>query len=156
MTEVFRLIDQFLVDWTSEHPASRPLQLPPGTAVVPPGGRASDELRAYLTGVIAFIDGHRVQMCALQSIFAALHDDEGNAAAYGSETDRAVLGHLEEILRRGQQSGEFRAFDTLVMAAAIQRPLERLPLLLRSEPNLDLRRYADEVVTLFDLATRAT
>lgn len=154
VAEVYASIDRFLTDWASQEPASRPLRWPPGEPVRPSTGSASDALRAYLTGVVAFVDGHRTRMRALQSIFAALHDEPGNDAAYDADTDRGVLGHIQDILRRGQASGEFRAFDTFVMAATIQRSLDRLPFQLRTKPDLDLPAYADELVTLFDLATR--
>lgn len=81
--------------------------------------------------------------------------EEAKGAAYDAATDRGVLDHIRGILRRGQEGGEFREFDTLVMAAAIQRSLNGLPLLLRTDPGLDLAVCAEELVTLFDLATRA-
>ncbi|MGC0316715.1 TetR/AcrR family transcriptional regulator [Kitasatospora acidiphila] len=80
----------------------------------------------------------------------------GPAAGYDAGTEREVLGHLQRILAAGQQAGEFRPFDTFVMAAAVQRSLDGLPFLLRTEPGLDLGHYAEELVTIFDLATRRT
>jgi hypothetical protein len=41
------------------------------------------------------------------------------------------------------------------MAVAIQRALDGLPFLLRADPDQDLNAYAEELVTLFDLATRS-
>ncbi|OEV31615.1 hypothetical protein AN219_03990 [Streptomyces nanshensis] len=153
VADVYASINRFLAERAVEEPASRPIGQPPGEPAQP--YTASDELRAYITGVVAFVDGHRTRMSALQSVFAALHDEEGNPAAYDAATDRGVLGHIQDILRRGQEDGEFRAFDTLVMAATLQRSLNGLPFLRRTEPDLDLPSYAEELVTLFDLATRA-
>ncbi|MDP9075014.1 MAG: hypothetical protein M3N98_12795 [Actinomycetota bacterium] len=65
-----------------------------------------------------------------------------------------MVSPIEEILRQGQQSGEFRDFDLRVMASVIQRSVDGLPVLMASVPDLDVDRYAREVVTLFDLATR--
>ncbi|HWM38382.1 MAG TPA: TetR/AcrR family transcriptional regulator [Streptomyces sp.] len=155
VADVYASIDRFLAERASEEPASRPIRQPRGEPSRPFTGSASDELRAYIAGVVAFVDGHRTRMRALQSIFAALHDEEGNEAAYDGATDRGVLAHVQEILRRGQASGEFRTFDTFVMAATVQRSLGGLPLLLQTKPDLDLPAYADELVTLFGLATRA-
>lgn len=155
VAEVYDSIDRFLAERASEDTASRPIRQPRGEPP-PPAGSAFGELRAYITGVVAFVDRYGTRMRALQSVFAALHDEEGNPAAYGPATDRGVLGHLEVILQRGQESGEFRSFDTFVMAAAVQRSLSGLPFLLRTEPDLDLAAYARELVTLFDLATRAS
>jgi hypothetical protein len=79
-------------------------------------------------------------------------DDTASGGDTGTERD--VLGHLLRILAAGQEAGEFRSFDTYVMAATVQRSLDGLPFLLRTEPELDLAHYAEELVTLFDLATR--
>ncbi|WUI00695.1 TetR family transcriptional regulator [Spirillospora sp. NBC_00431] len=153
VAHIFGSIDRFMVGWADVEPASRPINQPSGTPRLPSGGPASAELRAYITGTAAFIDRHRTQMRALQSIFAALHDDTGNEARYAPETYRAVLGHIQGILRRGQADGEFRDFDTLIMAATIQRSLDGLFFLLQAEPGLDLAKSAEEMVTLFNLAT---
>jgi hypothetical protein len=74
---------------------------------------------------------------------------------YDTGTERAALSPLEEILRAGQRSGEFRAFDPTVMATMIQRAVDGLPFLLAAQPDLDVPAYAAEVVTTFELATRA-
>ncbi|MDH6143705.1 AcrR family transcriptional regulator [Kitasatospora sp. GP30] len=137
-------------------------------------------LAAYIRGVTGFIAEHRPQMQALMSIFLERQGSErrgaegqgterrgaegqgaerqsaGPAAGYDAGTEREVLGHLQRILAAGQQAGEFRPFDTFVMAAAVQRSLDGLPFLLRTEPGLDLGHYAEELVTIFDLATRRT
>ncbi|TQF06990.1 TetR family transcriptional regulator [Kitasatospora acidiphila] len=132
-------------------------------------------LAAYIRGVTGFIAEHRPQMQALMSIFLEQQGTErrgtegrgaerqggegqgaGPAGGYDAGTEREVLGHLQRILAAGQQAGEFRPFDTFVMAAAVQRSLDGLPFLLRTEPGLDLGHYAEELVTLFDLATRRT
>ncbi|WNI30547.1 hypothetical protein [Streptomyces sp. ITFR-6] len=63
---------------------------------------------------------------------------------------------MRQVLAEGQRAGEFREFDTFVMATTIQRSIDGLPFLLRSEPDLDLAAYAEELVELFDRATRAT
>lgn len=160
VADVYASIDEFLAERAAREPASRPIQQPSGVPPLPFTGSASDELRAYLTGVVAFVDGNRTRMRALQSVFAALHDEEASeaakGAAYDAATDRDVLEHIQGILRRGQEGGEFREFDTFVMAATVQRSLGGLPFLLRTKPDLDLPAYADELVTLFDLATRSS
>jgi AcrR family transcriptional regulator len=109
---------------------------------------AAGRLRAYIEGNIEFIGSHRSQMKALLYIFLSggLH--------YDGTTDHTVTSHVEEILRQGQDGGEFRDFDRRVMATAIQRAIDGLPLLLESTPDLDLGAYANELVTLFDLGTR--
>lgn len=119
------------------------------TARVRAAEGAAAMLRAYITGVVSYVDGHRAGMRALVEIVL------NGAMPYGPGEDRQVVAPLEEILRAGQRSGEFRAFDPVVVATAIQRSLDGLPFLLAAEPDLDCGAYAAELVTLFELGTRA-
>jgi AcrR family transcriptional regulator len=109
---------------------------------------AAESLATHIRAGVEFIGTHRTQMKAMLAIFLSggLH--------YDAATDRSVVSPIEEILRDGQAAGEFRDFDTRVMATTIQRAIEGLPFLLDSEPDLDLDAYAGELTTLFELATR--
>lgn len=111
---------------------------------------AADALRTYIQANAAFIGTHRIQMKAFLDIFmnGGLHYDE--------TTELTVVSPVEEILRRGQENGEFRPFDTRVMAVVIQRAVDGLPFLLATYPDVDVDAYAREVVTLFELATQRT
>src|ERR671917_274307 len=93
---------------------------------------------------------HRAAMAALTEIF--LH----GGVQYGPAEEHAATSPLEQILRAGQASGVFRAFDPTIMAALVQRSVDGFPLLLASRPDLDPGAYAAEVTTAFDLATRAS
>jgi AcrR family transcriptional regulator len=107
-----------------------------------------DALRLYIEGNCAFIAGHRTEMKALLEIFL------NGGFSYGASEEREVLSPLGEILRVGQDAGEFRGFDVKVMGTLIQRAVDGLPFLLANEPDLDIAAYAREVVVAFDLATR--
>lgn len=109
-------------------------------------------LATYIRSLVDYIAAHRPQMQALMSIFLE-HRFEDQTSSYDSDSDRRATAALEEILRAGQCNGEFRPFDVFVMATTIQRALDGLPFTLRAYPDLDLDRYAEELVTLFDLAT---
>jgi AcrR family transcriptional regulator len=111
---------------------------------------AGGRLRAYIEGNIEFTADNRSRMRALLEIFL------NGGFAYDSDDDEVVVSHVEEILRQGQRDGEFRDFDPRVVAAAVQRAVESLPFMLRSSPDLDCVGYARELVTLFELGTRAT
>lgn len=152
--DVYRSINEFLIGRMEAEPATRPIQQPPDLPAQPPPESASAEVSAYITGVVRYLDGHRTRMRAFQSIVAALHDEAKNPAVVQADPHGAVMSYVQDILRRGQHSGEFRAFDPLVVATMIQRPLEALPLLLESRPELDLEAYAAELVTAVGLATR--
>lgn len=154
IADVYRSINDSLIERMRAAPATRPIQPPSDRPAQPPPESAGAELSAYIIGVVRYLDGHRTRMRAFQSIVAALHDEAKNPAVVQADPHGAVMSHVQDILRRGQDSGEFRVFDPLVMATMIQRPLEALPLLLESRPELDLDAYAAELVTAVDLATR--
>ncbi|NUS03635.1 MAG: TetR family transcriptional regulator [Nonomuraea sp.] len=111
---------------------------------------ASGTLRAYIEGYIEFVATHRTQMKALLGIFLS-----GALSVNPGETELVTVQPVEQLLIDGQKSGEFRDFDPVVLAAAIQRSLDGVPMLVESRPDLDLAACARELATVFDLATRA-
>ena len=154
VVDIYRSIDEFLLARADADPATRPIVGPAAGPALPAPESASAELRAYVTGVVAYIDAHRSRMRAIRSISAAVHDEPGSPAAGQAHPRSPVMSHLQEILRRGQAGGELRTFDPLVLATMVQQPLEGLPLLLQNRPDLDLGQYAAELATAIDLATR--
>lgn len=102
-------------------------------------------LRAYIEGSVEFAGAHGEQMKALLEILGA------TGLRYDEAADPAVVPVLEDILRRGQDSGSFRAFDVRVMAMAVQRTLEGVAY---SATGPEGPGYARELVALFELATR--
>ncbi|WP_248958255.1 TetR/AcrR family transcriptional regulator [Sphaerisporangium perillae] len=111
-------------------------------------------LRTYIEALVGYIATHRAQMRALMEIFLNFRG-EGGTRSYDAATDLGVLAPIEEILRWGQGAGEFREFDTRVMAQAVQRAIDGLPFLLEADPDRDVQADAAELATLFGLATRA-
>ena len=109
---------------------------------------ASAALRTYIDGNVRFAATHHTQMRALLNIFISGDLD------YDENAEQEAVSPIEEILRWGQQTGEFRDFDVRVMATSLQRSVEGPTFLLDREPGLDLDSYVEELVTLFDLATR--
>jgi AcrR family transcriptional regulator len=110
-------------------------------------------LEAYIVGVVEFMVAYPTKMKALLGIFLDFRTDDGGRS-YDENTEQSTTSRLEDILRSGQASGEFRQFDTYVMAVTVQRAVDGLPFLLEGRPDLDLRAYARELVVLFDHATR--
>jgi AcrR family transcriptional regulator len=108
----------------------------------------AEALEAYIRGVTEFIAAHRRPMKAVLEIFLS------GGISYTTDTELVALSPVEGILRDGQAAGEFRQFDPRIMAAVIQRAIDGLPFLLETHPDIDLGRYADELVTTFTLATR--
>ncbi len=109
---------------------------------------AAAQLRAYIEATVQFISDNRAPMKALTEILLA------GALEYSADDDAEAGAPLEELLRRGQDAGEFRSFDPVVMAAAIQRCVDGLPFLLERRPQLDCTAYARELAMLFELGTR--
>jgi len=111
------------------------------------GESAAERLRTYLEASIEFIDAHRGEMRALLEIFF------NAGGVYDTEPEQTVRSEIEQILRDGQASGEFREFDVSVMATLVQRAIDTLPFELATQPGLDVSRYSAEVATVFRLAT---
>jgi AcrR family transcriptional regulator len=109
---------------------------------------AAGMLRAYIEGVVEFVAANRSRMKALLELLLS------GAMDYSPSDDAAVVSHVEQILRHGQQRGEFRDFDPGIIAATVQRSVDGLPFLLEPTPDLDPAAYARELVTLFELGTR--
>jgi AcrR family transcriptional regulator len=114
-------------------------------------GSPTEMLAAYISGVVEFIGSHRTEMKALLEIFLSWR----GGTSYGPEEERSTTGHLEAILRAGQEAGEFRQFDVGVMAMTVQRAVDGLPFALETRPDLDLDLCARELVTLFHKAVVA-
>lgn len=124
-----------------------------------PETTASGALRGYLEANIQYIAEHRTEMKALLGIFlsGALRAEDAESEEEPAQVPTGVppLSPVEQILRDGQEAGEFRQFDTMLVATSIQRTIEGIPMLLESRPDLDLEACARELVTMFDLAVRA-
>jgi TetR/AcrR family fatty acid metabolism transcriptional regulator len=115
---------------------------------------AAGMLRAYLTTNLEFLGTHRNYVQALLNIAAGARADDGKAIfEFGLVSERSVH-ELEKLLRHGQERGEFRDFSTRVMAVTIRSAIDGLAPHLSVDPKLDLKALANELATMFDLATR--
>ncbi|MGC7096688.1 TetR/AcrR family transcriptional regulator [Amycolatopsis lurida] len=106
------------------------------------------QLRAFIAANVEFAGSHRTHLLAMLDVARAEPADGPDPLL------EADLRGLAELLRAGQRLGEFREFDPDVMAMAIRSARDGLLLKLRAEPDLDLAVYTEELLTLFDLATR--
>jgi TetR/AcrR family transcriptional regulator, fatty acid metabolism regulator protein len=114
---------------------------------------ATARLQAYLRSNIAYIAAHRLQMMAIIDIVLNVRTKDGQLR-YHPGSEKPDLEALEAILRQGQADGEFRAFDLRVMAVTIRGAIDAVGRFLVAHPTLDGETYAQELVTLFDRATR--
>ena len=109
-------------------------------------------LRTYIQTNVEYIGTHRLQMLAIREIVLNFRPADGKLRSVLLK-ESSILDAIEAILRKGQQDGEFRAFDLRVMAITIRQAIDVVPRLLAANPNLDVEAYARELVTLFDRAT---
>lgn len=111
-----------------------------------------ERLHAYIEGRVLFLDTHRAHMLALFEIWTGVRRADGGLRFdEGDATD--TVDAITRMLQAGQESGEFGAFDAEVMAMAIRQAIDGVLLTLRTKPDLDLNRYAAELVSLFARAT---
>ncbi|MFH8985813.1 TetR/AcrR family transcriptional regulator [Streptomyces varsoviensis] len=91
---------------------------------------------------------------AMAEICRNERDAEG-VLRHGTEvTARANVDALEPILRAGQESGEFRQFDTGLMALTLKSAIDAAIVRMARPPRLSLPQCVRELTTLARLATR--
>jgi TetR/AcrR family transcriptional regulator, fatty acid metabolism regulator protein len=107
----------------------------------------------YLGAWVDYYRTHRREMMAIAELWTSFRDANGHphldARTLGSE--RALV---EAALSAGQAEGTLGDFSTRVMAVTLKAALDGLLAQLALEPALDLDAYRDELVALFDRATR--
>lgn len=111
-------------------------------------------LRAYIDSNLEFLAAHHNQILALMNIAVSANAHDDKPAADLVPSFELAVAELENLLRYGQQRGEFREFRTRVIAVTLRNAIDGLAAMLSADPNLDLKAYASELATLFDLATR--
>jgi TetR/AcrR family fatty acid metabolism transcriptional regulator len=114
---------------------------------------ATTKLQTYLRSHLAYIAAHRMQMAALIDIVLNVRTKEGQLR-YRPGSEQPQLQALEAMLRKGQAEGSLRDFDPHVMALSIRGAIDAAGRFFVADPTLDGEMYAQELVTLFDRATR--
>jgi AcrR family transcriptional regulator len=113
-------------------------------------------LRAYIESNLAFMREHRNYMVAVVEILRnGAFTTDGGRRVDGRDVDVATR-LLEVQLARLQAEGELRSdFDPGLMAVAIRATIDVVPHRLVLDRDFDIDKYASEIATVFDLATRA-
>ena len=115
---------------------------------------ARAKLSTFIESNVEFIGTHREHMVALLEILINSRPEDGRPFLEAATLEPRLSG-LERILRSGQEEGEFRQFDTRVMAVTITQAIDGLLTpQLAADPDLDLDSYARELTTTFERATR--
>lgn len=110
-------------------------------------------LRAYIEANLEFMRDHRNNVIAMIEIARSA---EGRRSYQDDAAVVNAVGALEHGLSGFQTAGQLRPdFDPRAMAIAIRAAIEAASPLLASDPAFDVDGYARQIVTVFDLATRA-
>ena len=131
-----------------------------------PAVRAADTARAKLVAYIRangrFIDENRTAAMAMYEMFIGYRSPEGkrldqvmveSVAANPPEGDLAELDPAW-IFELGRRSGEFRAFPVAAMVMALRQSIDGAVMFLVRDKGFDVIGYCEEVVTIFDTATK--
>jgi AcrR family transcriptional regulator len=115
---------------------------------------AAGMLRAYIESNLEFLAAHRNHIAAVMNIAVGARHNDGKPVIDLGLTFNPSVAALEKMLRSGQERGEFREFSTRVMAVTIRNAIDSLVALLAADAELDIKLYANELATLFNIATR--
>lgn len=118
------------------------------------GESARQTLRLFIEASVGFIAAHPAYLVAVMNIVRASRSESGGDR-YDPMIHAPREAGLGNILRWGQEGGEFRPFAVPVMVTTIVEALDAVPPALARDPALDLAAYAAELAELFDRATRA-
>jgi TetR/AcrR family transcriptional regulator, fatty acid metabolism regulator protein len=116
---------------------------------------ASEKVRAHVTAIADHMEQHRNDLSALGQIFSNFRTPDGKQR-YGMHTSAELLQVLDDIYAEGQRNGEFRAFDTRVMAVTHQSAVEAMFAYWDVHPDIDLSEYADSLVDLLTTSASTT
>lgn len=112
-----------------------------------------DKLHTYILSSLAYQDKHREQYHALlEIIFNARTPDNIPYYKLNDGEEEPLLIQLQAILRNGQEQSEFREFNVLVMANAIQSAIVEYVGNPTLSAKIDPTTYSEELVALFDRA----
>jgi len=115
---------------------------------------AAGMLRAYIESNLEFLGTNLNHIRAVMNIAVGARGDDGKPMVDLTVSFEPAVRELENLLRSGQERGEFREFSTRVMAVTIRNAIDSLAPILAADPKMDLKLYAKELATTFDIATR--
>lgn len=124
---------------------------------------AAGKLAAYIRANAAFIGGNRTAAIAMLEIVTSYRSDDGlrldqvaakSVRQHQPTGDLALLDPLA-IFTEGVRSGEFRALSARFMKNALRAALDGAVWEIARDPGYDVFGYGEELVTMFDLATKA-
>jgi TetR/AcrR family transcriptional regulator, fatty acid metabolism regulator protein len=117
----------------------------------------SAELETYLRTNVEYMAVHPKHLKAVVEIVISARDNKGKRKfdITSVEWMEGEINRLVDILKRGQESGEFRSFDSRLMAISIRGAIENIAMYLLTYSDTDVAEYARELTELFMRATIA-
>jgi AcrR family transcriptional regulator len=123
---------------------------------------ATGKLHAYIRSNGEFIRTHRSHALAMLDMWTSYRSPTGQrldevlaeaTANQPPQEDHSAL-NPSAIFELGQRTGEFRAFDVLSMTIAVRQSIDGAVIQSSRDPGFDVPGYCEDIVTIFDLATR--
>ncbi|MEU9836571.1 helix-turn-helix domain-containing protein [Streptosporangium sp. NPDC048047] len=112
---------------------------------------ATELLRTHVLAAAEHMRDHPAQLKALGEILVNLRTADGGLR-YGVRTNEEVYRALESIYRLGQETGEFRTFDTRVMAVTHSAAVDDMFAYWTAHPGHDLDAHARELAGILERA----
>lgn len=124
---------------------------------------AAGRLAAYIRSNACFVADNRTSAIAMLEIVTNFRSDQGlrlDEAASASVQESPPTGDLAlldptTIFVAGVDNGEFRSLSPLFMKNALRAALDGAVWEIARNPDYDVVGYGEELVTVFELATRA-
>jgi AcrR family transcriptional regulator len=114
---------------------------------------AFGKVRAFITQSLYFYREYPAYVIALSRLRLHLTNLGKPNTVMVSRLHRE-LADLAVIFREGQVSGEFRDFDTRIMARTLRQALDGVLVEIAHHSDIDANHYTEELVTLFQHATQ--
>jgi TetR/AcrR family transcriptional regulator, fatty acid metabolism regulator protein len=114
------------------------------------------QLGSLIRANVGFLAENRVQVQATAEIAINYRSATGQRLEETRPEPAAGRAGLMALFERGQSSGELRDFDRRAMAIAMRRSIDAAIDELARDPDFDATGYAEQLVTIFDLAIRSS
>jgi AcrR family transcriptional regulator len=114
----------------------------------------TEMLARYISSNIDYIDKNRTRTRAIGEILANFRTPEGEPVYKPEDAEPMIVG-TAALFDWGQQTGDFRKFDSRVMALLLRAAIDAFGQQLTVNPGLDTQHYVSELTETFQHATRA-
>ncbi|MBD2761901.1 TetR/AcrR family transcriptional regulator [Kocuria sp. cx-116] len=111
-----------------------------------------DKIAAYVRTNLHFLEEHAAEIRAVVEIVSNARGADGTHS-FAPQGEDPVLAHLEQLLREGLDSGDFRRFDAHHLAIIIRSAIDTASGRLVVDPSFDLPAYTRELLSVVELAT---